>query len=144
MTLGVSAVRSAFVRHQAASVVATVVDFGTMVALVELARLDPAVATLVGATFGAVVNFTMNRHVTFERAGDTLGPQAARYAVVSAASAGLNALLEYFGTHVVAAPYLAVRIVVAVAVSVLWNYPMHRSFVFRPDRKSSDGDAPAN
>jgi len=130
---GTASVRTALVlvRHQFASLVATVVDFGTMVLLVERAQVEPAWATLVGATLGAVVNFMMNRHLTFARAGETIGPQALRYAGVSAVSAALNAVLEYVGTRLISAPYVGVRIVVAVVVSLTWNFPMHRSFVFR-------------
>jgi putative flippase GtrA len=121
----------AFVRHQLASIVATVADFGTMVLLVEYFHRSPTLATLCGATFGAVVNFMMNRHFTFARADEAVGGQALRYAGVSGASAGLNAIGEYLGTSLLRAPYLAVRLVVAIAVSVAWNFPMHRSYVFR-------------
>jgi hypothetical protein len=53
-----------------------------------------------------------------------------RYAAVSAASAGLNALgehvvLAWAGTH-----YAAARVVVSVAVSIFWGYPMQRYVVF--------------
>ncbi|HVU02182.1 MAG TPA: GtrA family protein [Polyangiaceae bacterium] len=123
---------STLVRHQAASVAATVVDFGSMTALVEVARIAPHVATLAGAVVGACVNFALSRRHVFAGAG-TLppGPQAARYALVSTTSALLNALGEWVGTRALGGPYLVVRAIVAPLVSVSWNYPMHRGFVFR-------------
>jgi putative flippase GtrA len=134
MTAAASPAWRVFARHQAASVAATVVDFGTMLLLVELGRVSPARATLAGALLGACVNFTLNRKYTFV-AGDRPGKlgQAIRYGGVSAASALLNAGGEYAGTVWLGAPYLLVRAVVAVAVSVGWNYPLHRSFVFRTE-----------
>jgi putative flippase GtrA len=124
-----------FARHQAASIVTTVVDFGTMTALVELGRDTPALATLVGALIGACLNFYLNRRFTFQTSGRSRRrSEALRYASVSGASALLNAAGEYAGTVWLGAPYLFVRLVVAVAVSVGWNFPMHRFFVFAPEK----------
>jgi putative flippase GtrA len=127
--------RTPFVRHQAASVAATLVDFSTMVLLVEAGGLDPALATFAGASFGAVVNFALNRRFTFESTDETMGAQALRYASVSLASAGLNGGGVRLAEHAIAVPYFILRILVAVVVSVGWNYPMHRSFVFRSEER---------
>ena len=127
-----AAIPSTLGRHQLASIVATAADFGAMALLVERAHVAAGPATLLSASLGAVVNFSLNRRLTF--AGARLAPpwpQALRYATVSLGSAVLNAMGEHVGTRVLAAPYLAVRVVVAVAVSLAWNYPLHRAFVFR-------------
>jgi putative flippase GtrA len=132
-----SAPARVFLRHQAASIAATVVDFGTMTTLVELAHLQPAVATLFGALLGACLNFYLNRRFTFRtEASGSAVPEALKYASVSGASALLNAAGEYAGTVWLRAPYLIVRLVVAVAVSIGWNFPMHRSFVFTAPKAS--------
>ena len=125
-------------KHQAASLIATVVDFGTMIALVELGWLRPALATVVGATCGATSNFWLGRHWTFDATAGRARGQALRYALVSATSLGLNAL----GEHVLAerwkVQYVLARLGVALAVSVLWNFPLQRFFVFaaRPESGS--------
>jgi putative flippase GtrA len=125
-------------RHQASSIVATAVDFGTMALLVERASASPAAATLVGAALGAIVNFGLNRRHTFDGARrEAAAGQATRYALVSSASALLNAAGEQVGTRIVGAPYLVVRAIVAVLVSLGWNYPLHRGFVFRTAEGSS-------
>ncbi len=59
-----------------------------------------------------------------------------RYALVSGASATLNALGEYLGASVIGLPYFGTRVVVAALVSLGWNFPMHRGFVFRTSRVS--------
>jgi len=122
-------------RHQMASIVATGLDFGTMTVLVELGVLSPEIATLAGASFGAVVNFLLGRRI-FRATGGSAAPQAARYAVVSAASAGFNSLGVYLLHHHVGVQYLLARVVVSILVSLLWNFPLHRHFVFR-DRGAS-------
>jgi putative flippase GtrA len=130
-------------RHQIASLVSTAVDFGTMVLVVELLGVSPVAGTVAGATCGAVTNFQLGRHFTFRARGDGVAPQALRYAVVSATSAGLNALGEYGLHDRLKLQYFIARTMVAVAVSLFWNFPLQRYFVFRAggpsgDRKSED------
>lgn len=117
-------------RHQVASGVATVVDFGVMIIAVSLAGLAPVVGTVLGATSGAVTNFTMGRHWTFQAAHAPASSQALRYAMVSGASLALNAGGEQVLAGTLGIQYVAARVVVALAVSLLWNYPLQRFFVF--------------
>jgi putative flippase GtrA len=122
-------------RHQIGSIVATCVDFAVMTLLVELLRLPPAVATALGATCGGVTNFILGRRWIFKAHDLDIGPQALRYASVSATSAALNAggeqlVYGYFGVQ-----YIVARAIVSILVSILWNYPMQRGFVFA--RKAS-------
>lgn len=120
-------------RHQAASVVSTAVDFATMTLLVELGWLLPATATFLGAAAGGVTNFTLGRHVfgAMQGGATTLYGQALRYALVSAASAVLNAVGVHLLVHYVGAHYVLGRTAVAIGVSLAWNFPMQRRFVFR-------------
>jgi len=122
-------------RHQVASVVATCVDFGTMVALVELGSVSPVVATAAGAGAGGITNFLMGRRWVFRAHSDRVAGQALRYALVSLASAGWNTLGEYFAVRVLGAQYLLGRAVVAVCVSLGWNFPLQRGFVFGRSRE---------
>lgn len=121
-------------RHQANSTVATAVDFSTMITLVSMAGAPPAVGTAVGAATGGVVNFLLGRRWVFRAGGRTATPQAARYALVSLGSLLLNTA----GVHALAGlqhfQYVAARVVVALMVSILWNFPMQRSFVFGAGR----------
>ncbi len=120
-------------RHQVASLISTAVDFGTMVLMVELLHRSAVLGTITGATCGALTNFQLGRHWTFQADQGHVAPQAFRYALVSAASAALNALGEYGLHDRLGVQYFAARAVVAVAVSLLWNFPLQRHFVFRKD-----------
>lgn len=108
-----------------------------MIALVELTRLSPVLAAAAGALVGALINFALNRHWVFHAERAPLGGQALRYAVVSAASAGWNALGEHLLFKVVGLHYVLARVMVAVAVSLGWNFPMQRGWVFRAEQRSS-------
>lgn len=119
-------------RHQVAAALATAVDFLAMIALVELAHRSPPVATVGSAVLGGVVNFGLSRGWAYrERHAGTLSSQASRYAIVSLGGALLNAGLLAMILTTVEAPYPAARVVAAVAVSVLYTYPMHTRVVFR-------------
>ena len=108
------------------------VDFSTMTILVELGHLPPVAATVLGAAAGGVTNFVLGRRWIFRAHEHHVGPQALRYAMVSAASAGLNAVGEQIVYGFLGLQYIVARAVVAIVVSLVWNYPMQRSFVFAP------------
>ena len=118
--------------------VATGVDFAMMIGVVELLRLSPVLGTVVGAAAGGVTNFMLGRHFTYRSQDNHVSGQVGRYVLVSGASLALNALGEHLIISLLAA-YVLGRIVIATAVNNVWNYPMHRGFVFA-QRKSAKED----
>jgi putative flippase GtrA len=117
-------------RHQVGAIVATLIDFGVMIFCVERLGMRPPVATGIGATLGGITNFTLGRTWVFPRHAGRLGGQALRYASVSAGGAALNAFGEHLVNGRAHVQYVVARAIVSVAVSLLWNYPMQREFVF--------------
>jgi putative flippase GtrA len=117
-------------RHHVASVMAAFIDYLVMIFGVEVLRLTPVAATPMGAFCGAVTNFTLGRRFTYKRTEVPARGQAWRYAIVSAASLGLNTAGEYLFHDVVRIEYLLARVITSVIVSNAWNYPMQRYFVF--------------
>jgi putative flippase GtrA len=117
-------------RHQVGAITASAVDFSVMVALVEILRAPPALAAATGAMAGAMTNFVLGRRWVFRaRSAAALG-QAGRYAAVSAAGAGWNALGEYVLHDAGLVGYVLARAVVAIAVGLAWSFPLQRRFVF--------------
>jgi putative flippase GtrA len=121
--------RGTLFRNSLAGVVATAADFALVVSLVEGLDTPPAVATFVGCILGGAVNFAVNRIWAF---GSELPyvRQAARYVLVSGASALLNAGLVAALLALWPTSYRTVWIIARGAVFLGWNYPMHRYFVF--------------
>lgn len=126
-----SSLAGTLARHQTGAVLATLVDFATMTAMVEMLGASPVSGTALGATLGAVTNFTLSRRWVFRARGERAEAQALRYALVSLTSLGLNTFGEYVLASRLGFEYLSARVVVSLAVSLLWNFPMHRQFVFR-------------
>ncbi len=118
-------------RHQLGAVAATAVDFAVMIALVEGMHVSPVTGTVVGASVGAVTNFFLGRAWVFRRHSGHWAAQGSRYAAVAGASAGWNALGEHLVHDVAGIQYIVARVFVSIAVSLLWNFPMQRRFVFR-------------
>jgi putative flippase GtrA len=118
-------------RHQLGAFAATAVDFASMILFVECLGVPPTAAAALGASLGAIVNFVLGRTWIFRPHTGHPAAQAARYAIVAAASAGLNAGGEHLLHDVTDMQYVAARILGSIAISLLWNFPMQRHFVFR-------------
>jgi putative flippase GtrA len=118
-------------RHQLGAVVATALDFGSMILWVEYAGASPTAGAALGASLGGITNFLLGRAWVFRQGQGHWTGQAVRYAFVSATSAGLNALGEYLMHDFAHVEYVLARAFVSIGVSLLWNFPMQRSFVFR-------------
>ena len=123
-------------RHHLTSVAATVADYSVMVACVELLHLRPVPATVVGALAGAATSFVLARVFTYRVTDAPVAGQTWRYALVSAASLGLNAAGEYVFNGVLGLQYLLARLITSIIVSNFWNYPLQRFFVFSRRRES--------
>lgn len=120
-----------FTRSQIASAVATGVDWALLFALVEFFHVWYVLATALGALVGAITNFLMNRHWSFEATHRGLQGQAARYAAISGASMTLNTLGVWAMTEWTRIHYSISVFVISIAVGFLFNYPLHRYWVFK-------------
>lgn len=125
-----------FLRANASSILATGLEW-VLVTILVAVHVHYLAATTVGATLGAVTDFTVKRHWAFMRGqvGSVHG-EAVRYLLASGASLGWNLLVAYGlvdGLHVASVPGV---IAASIIVGVAWNYPVHRHFVFH-DRHSS-------
>jgi putative flippase GtrA len=119
------------VRHATASILATIVDYVTMIVLVSLAGFRPVPATAIAASAGAVTSFTLSRYFTYRAATHVAaGHQMWRFVLVSGTSLCLNTLGEYLLHDRVGLQYILARVITSLAVSGGWNYPMLKYFVF--------------
>lgn len=128
---GLAAEIGRFVRANFSSTVASGLEYLLVTGLV-LARLHYLAAATVGAVTGAVTDFSLKRHWAFDRrAKGAVHHEGLKYLVVSAASLVLNLACAYAlvdGLHLHAVPGV---IAASVVVGFVWNYPLHRYYVFR-------------
>ena len=119
-------------KHQLVSVFTTVVDYLTMIVLVSGFGLDPVSGTVVGAAVGAITNFGLGRYFTYRAHEQPVRGQAIRYAAVAVMSLGWNALGEHLLAVMLGMQYIVARVIVGILVSLVWNFPLQRYFVFKP------------
>lgn len=118
-------------RHQLSSLLGSAVDYAVMILLVSAIGLGPVTGTVIGAACGAVTNFLLNRHFTFKATDQRARGQMLRYVLVSGASCGWNALGEHLFAVELGIQYIVARLIVGLITGLLWNYPLHRYWVFR-------------
>ncbi len=109
---------------------ATALDFG-LAALLAQRGVYYVVATFVGMVVGGTANCIFNyRHVFCSHTNGC--KVAARYTFVWLMSIVFNTLGTYvltesiFGTRL----FLAPKMIVAILVAIVWNYPLHKRYVF--------------
>ena len=120
-----------FTRNTLVSIFTTGVDFGVLTALVELANVHYVVAVFCGTVAGALSNFFINRHWSYEVGHLGAHWQLVRFLPVQAGSSALQTSGVWALTDLAHIEYLASKTIVAIAVYLVWNYPMNRFFVFR-------------
>ena len=130
--------RKTFGRSQVTALLATAVDFGLLLILVEIVGLYYVGAVALAAAAGAVANYVANRMWAFESIG-AVPAEVGRYVAVSTASLGWNVLLVWAITEQLGIVYLYSKVIVAILVGVLWNYPMHKYWVFLANKEPDHG-----
>jgi len=120
-----------FQRAWVASAVATVVDYGTFTVLVEVVGVYTGTSRALGALLGAITNFTLNKLYTFRTRQNSVLVEVPRYAAISLTSLLLNTVGVILLTEGLRWNPLFAAALVGVLVSLCWNLPLHRIFVFR-------------
>src|SRR5438067_136143 len=118
-------------RATIASVIATVIDYGTFTLLVGIAGVYTGTSRALGALLGAVANFTLNKLWTFRTSDESVWHEGPRYAAISLTSLLLNTLGVVLLTDGLRWNPLVAAALVGVLVALCWNLPLHRYFVFR-------------
>ena len=109
----------------------TGVQYLVLVLLVHYIAANPTLSSSLGYIFGGVVNYLLNRRLTFK--SDSPHRRAApRFIIVAITGLILNGTIMWFGTVVADKNYLFVQII-ATAIVLLFNYTAHRTWSFSED-----------
>lgn len=131
-----------FMRAQLSAQVATVTDFLLSILLNQFAGVYYVYATLAGSIAGGLVNCIINYKWTFRT--DDCSPIHVlfKYILVWIGSIGLNLWGTYLLTEFLmiqdgllrfhpSTAFITSKVIIAIMVAVLWNYNLHRTFVFK-------------
>jgi putative flippase GtrA len=128
---GLAAEIGRFIRANLSSSIASGIEYVLVTALV-LAGVHYLTAAGVGAATGAVTDFSLKRHWAFDRSHvGAVHHEGLRYLVVSAMSLLLNLALSYVLVDGLGLPSVPGVIAASIVVGFVWNYPLHRYYVFR-------------
>lgn len=120
-----------FVKAQAASLAATIVDFSVFIILTELLNCWYLAASITGTISGGITNFLLGRVWVFDATEGKIPKQAFKYVLV-----WIGNLLLVSGGVFVVTEYarltpLASKIIVSLIVGFTYNYMLQKKFVFK-------------
>lgn len=120
-----------FVKAQAASLAATIVDFSVFIILTEWLNCWYLAASITGTISGGVTNFLLGRVWVFDATQGKIPRQALKYVLV-----WIGNLLLVSGGVFVVTEYaritpLASKIIVSLIVGFTYNYMLQKKFVFK-------------
>lgn len=120
-----------FVKAQAASLAATIVDFAVFILLTTVFNCWYLAASITGTISGGIANFLLGRVWVFEAREGRVPLQAFKYLLVWAGNlllvtGGVFVVKEYLGL----AP-LTSKIIVSLIVGFTYNYMLQKKFVFK-------------
>ena len=139
---GLAAEIGRFVRANLSSTIASGLEYVLVTGLV-LGGVHYLTAATAGAITGAITDFALKRHWAFDRSAmAAVHHEGLRYLAVASLSLVLNLALAYALVDGLKVPAVPGIIAASLVVGFVWNYPLHRYFVFRPVRVDAAAPAP--
>ncbi|GAB3817762.1 GtrA family protein [Pontibacter rugosus] len=120
-----------FIKAQAASLVASGVDFLVTILAVELFGLWYVAATVMGTVTGGITHFSLGRTWVFNASHKTIPTQFLKYFMVWTGSLLLNASGVYMITHYGGVNYIFSKIFISLLVGIFYNYIIQKRYVFK-------------
>jgi putative flippase GtrA len=117
-----------FIQFAGVGAVGTLAHYLALVMLVEMIGTNAVVASTLGATLGALVNYVLNRRYTF-RSGKRHTEALTKFLVVAAIGLTLNALLMLVFFDTLDFHYLAAQVISTVLV-LTWNFVGNKLWTF--------------
>lgn len=109
--------------------VATAIQYGILILLVETGLAIAVVASTIGYIISGVLNYTLNYYYTFQSEAKHHSA-VVKFIVVAAVGLGINSALVFLLTEVVSLYYLVAQIIATVAV-LLWNFTAHLFWTYK-------------
>jgi len=118
-----------FGRFAVVGALATATHAAVFTAVIELAHVEPVLATVLAFVVAMLTGFALNRRWTFA-VRDAAAQRLWRYALAALAGLALNALIMYCVVHMLhASPYLGLAAAIIVVPPV--SFALNHFWVFR-------------
>lgn len=116
---------------------ASLADFATLTALVELFHLAPTRANVPSLLVGATIQFIGNRHLVFSAGHLAIGPQLLGFVLVEIGTFLLNAASFYAVVKWTPVPYPIARLVCSFLIFTLFSYPLWKRVFSHKQRETT-------
>ncbi|MBN9383642.1 MAG: GtrA family protein [Chitinophagaceae bacterium] len=120
-----------FTKAQAASLVASCVDFLVTWLLVRQLGAPPVPGSVTGTICGGVTHFLISRNWAFSAQEKKWTGQLTRYALVWIGNLILNASGVWLLYHIAGWNVWPAKIVTAIGIAVFYNYVLQKRYVFK-------------
>ena len=123
-----------FLMFAGVGAIGTLGHYTVLIVLVQFWKVDPVFASSFGFVVGAVTNYILNYHFTFQ--SDRKHAEAlTRFLIVATIGAVINGAIMYVGVERTNINYLIIQIF-ATGIVVLWNFVVNKlwTFAHKPDR----------
>jgi len=118
-----------FASFTAVGAVGTAAHYSTLIALVQIAHVNPVPASGAGFLVGALVNYALNYRLTF-RSKKLHRDSMPKFFFVAALGLVLNTLLMALFTGTMKLHYLVGQVLATGSV-LLWNFTANRRWTFK-------------
>lgn len=118
-----------FTGFAAVGAIGTAAHYALLVALVELAGVDPVAASVAGFLCGGLINYSLARRLVF-RSRRPHREALPRFLAVAGSGLAINTVLMALFTHLTPLPYLLAQ-AVTTGLLLLWHYALNALWTFR-------------
>ncbi|WP_316804221.1 GtrA family protein [Pedobacter nototheniae] len=119
-----------YLKAQASSVMASLIDFLVTIAGVNLLSLWYLAASIAGTVAGGIFNFTVNRKWVFSATSENIKAQIVKYIIVWLGNLLLVTTGVYVLTHFFNLNYVLSKVLASVIMGTTYNYIMQKQFIF--------------
>ncbi|MBX2900294.1 MAG: GtrA family protein [Cyclobacteriaceae bacterium] len=120
-----------FLKSQIVSITATAVDFLVTVMVVKTGYTSYGLASGLGNIAGGITSFLCHRWWVFNENQNRVPIQAGRYVLVWCGYLILSVLVMETLTYYFTINYILVKILLAVALNISYNYWLYKKYVFK-------------
>ena len=108
--------------------IGTIGHYTVLIVLVQFWAVDPVFASSFGFIVGAIINYILNYHFTFQ--SDKQHSEAlTKFLIVATIGAGINGFIMYIGVENTRINYLVIQIF-ATLVVLIWNFVVNKVWTF--------------
>ena len=124
-----------FIKAQASAFIGGIIDYLVMIACTELLLVHFSISIVFGGIIGAVINFSINRHWTYQSNESKVGSQLLKFILIVAGSIFLKSSGTYLMTSFLLVDYRITRIITDIFVSFGFNFVLQKYWVFRKEEQ---------